>query len=73
MTTTTVRVRTSGASTDFVAFVDLDAGEVRVRFTRSGTRNQWRCDACGSHRFSTCIHEVAARKAWQSINEGNPS
>lgn len=71
MTTTTapVRVLSNAERREFVAFVALPGeAEVRVRFRRSTTTDQWRCDACGAHRFSTCPHEVAARRTWQQQN-----
>lgn len=52
-----VRVKTSrAASHQAVVFVD----DVRVRFRRSLTGDQWRCDRCGAHRFATCNHERTA-------------
>lgn len=62
-----VRLKTSRNPSDVTAFVTTDHGEVRVRFRRSDTRPQWRCDHCGTHRFSTCPHELAAARA---IREG---
>ncbi|CAN5120312.1 hypothetical protein BH11ACT1_BH11ACT1_19250 [soil metagenome] len=72
MTAAAVRVLTSAAPREFVAFVDIGSGEVRVRFNRSESRDQWRCDDCGRHRFSTCPHETAARKAWQNTRTTDP-
>ncbi len=67
---TDVRVLTNADPAEFVAFVALPGCvEVRVRFSRSDLRAQWRCDDCGIHRFSTCDHELAARKAWQQISQ----
>lgn len=65
-----VRIVTSANVAQFAAFVTDADGEVRVRFRRSGTRLQWRCDACGSHRFATCQHERAARDTWRARRNG---
>lgn len=57
-------VGTRRASYEFAVIVTEAVGlEVRVRFHRSDTRHQWRCDSCGAHRFSTCPHERAAAAA----------
>ena len=67
MTGPTVRVKTNADPGDVLAFVALpDETEVRVRFRHSDHATQWRCDQCGPHRFSTCAHEIAARRAWSA-------
>jgi len=58
---------TSANPNEFAAFLVEAGGEVRVRFRRSGSRPQWRCDACGVHRFATCGHEVRARDEWRRL------
>lgn len=66
MSTPEIRTLTSGNPKHRLAFVAYPGEpEVRVRFRHSDRTIQWRCDNCGPHRFSTCIHEVAARQLWQ--------
>ena len=60
-----VRVLTS-ARVAAVAFVDTGTGETRVRFRRSDTGDQWRCDTCGPQRFATCPH---ARQAIAAVRD----
>jgi hypothetical protein len=65
--TAEVRFKSHPHAPGFVAFVALPGAiEVRVRFTHRDVGNQWKCDDCGPHRFSTCLHEVAARRTWQA-------
>jgi len=68
--TTEVRFKSHKAAAGFVAFVAFvalpGALEVRVRFRHRDVGNQWKCDDCGPHRFSTCPHETAACHTWQA-------
>lgn len=65
--TTAVRFKSHPYELGFVAFVALPGAiEVRVRFNHRDVGNQWKCDDCGPHRFSTCPHETAARHTWQA-------
>lgn len=65
--TAEVRFKSHKAAPGFVAFVALPGAlEVRVRFKHREVGNQWTCDDCGSHRFSTCPHEITARRTWQT-------
>jgi len=65
--TTEVRFKSHKAAAGFVAFVALPGAlEVRVRFKHRDVGNQWTCDDCGHHRFSTCLHETAACHTWQA-------
>lgn len=59
------RIKRSRRHGEFTAFINVALGDVRVRFRRSTSRDQWRCDACGPHRFATCAHERTARDAWR--------
>lgn len=71
---TAVRIKASGRPREFAAFVQPDGDlEIRVRFRRSDTTDQWRCDLCGPHRFATCPHEIAALNAWRARDKEHGS
>ena len=59
---------------EFAALVDLDdgTGPIRVRFARRNKGTPWKCDACGRHVFSTCPHEIAARRYRQTTSTTPP-
>lgn len=65
------RLLRSANEREWLAFVSVQGEpEVRVRFRRSTGPMQWRCDACGGHRFSTCPHERAAARRIRQENNG---